>query len=333
MMRKVYLVGDLAEKFGSSFKVEASTYADVIKCMHVNHPTFKKYLLESEERGIVFTFQTENEHLEVEEELLLPLKEGDITFAAVPAGSMGNDFVKTIVGATLVVVGISTGNPTLISLGTNLAMAGIQGIMSPDPATDVSEENYLFNGQMQNIIEGDPVPVFYGELRIPGRPISLMQNSADKALFADTKWEKNHSGSVDLSGNREGGVFYGVSSDVIITDVIAEGPIHGLVHGLSSVFLNDDRIQPLAQGAEQTSLGAKRLRLVSGSGTATIVTGDTFGFPNTPSYALFPVPIFKSLIIKKGFGTIAITATDNSLSLNNSKSSTLTAATSFFMQI
>ena len=101
MMRKVYLVGDLAEKFGSSFKVEASTYVDVIKCMESNHPTFRRYLLDANEKGIGFTFQTENDPLKLEEELLIPLREGDITFAAIPAGS-GGDVVKVIAGAILI---------------------------------------------------------------------------------------------------------------------------------------------------------------------------------------------------------------------------------------
>ena len=32
---------------------------------------------------------------------------------------------------------------------------------------------YLFQGTGQTLIEGDPVPVLYGKLRVPGRPISL----------------------------------------------------------------------------------------------------------------------------------------------------------------
>jgi hypothetical protein len=47
-------------------------------------------------------------------------------------------------------------------------------MMAPDPSVDSQQdESYLFQGSNQNIIEGDPVPILYGKLRIPGRPISF----------------------------------------------------------------------------------------------------------------------------------------------------------------
>jgi hypothetical protein len=46
--------------------------------------------------------------------------------------------------------------------------------MAPDPSTDQGggDSNYLFNGANTNHAEGDPVPLLYGELRVPGRRIS-----------------------------------------------------------------------------------------------------------------------------------------------------------------
>ena len=46
--------------------------------------------------------------------------------------------------------------------------------MAPDPSVDSDQEqSYLFNGQEQNVIEGDPVPVLYGRLRVPGQIINF----------------------------------------------------------------------------------------------------------------------------------------------------------------
>ena len=46
--------------------------------------------------------------------------------------------------------------------------------MAPDPAVDSdSPTNYMYQGSTQTIVEGDPVPILYGELRVPGRPIAL----------------------------------------------------------------------------------------------------------------------------------------------------------------
>ena len=61
-----------------------------------------------------------------------------------------------------------------LSVGVNLAMAGVQQMMAPDPSVDNDQdESYLFQGTGQTLIEGDPVPILYGKLRVPGRPISL----------------------------------------------------------------------------------------------------------------------------------------------------------------
>jgi hypothetical protein len=46
--------------------------------------------------------------------------------------------------------------------------------MAPDPAVDQdAPSNYLFSGGANNSVEGDPIPIMYGELRVPGRPISV----------------------------------------------------------------------------------------------------------------------------------------------------------------
>ena len=62
---------------------------------------------------------------------------------------------------------------------TNLALGGIQQMMAPDPSTDGdSEQSYLFNGAEQNTVAGDPIPILYGRLRVPGQPISFELSGA-----------------------------------------------------------------------------------------------------------------------------------------------------------
>ena len=62
----------------------------------------------------------------------------------------------------------------MAATAVHLGMSGLTEMMMPDPATDGDQESsYLFNGAEQNIIEGDPVPVLYGHLRVPGQPISF----------------------------------------------------------------------------------------------------------------------------------------------------------------
>lgn len=68
----------------------------------------------------------------------------------------------------------SLGGQLALGFAMNLAITGLGQMMAPDPSTDADQEqSYLFNGAEQNIIEGDPVPILYGHLRIPGQPISF----------------------------------------------------------------------------------------------------------------------------------------------------------------
>ena len=72
-----------------------------------------------------------------------------------------------------------------LGLGVNLALGGLQQMMAPDPSTDnEQDESYIFQGSKQNIAEGDPVPVLYGELRIPGRTVSFHTRS-ERTQFAN----------------------------------------------------------------------------------------------------------------------------------------------------
>ena len=222
MLRNIYLEGEMGERFGTGFQVNAPKIADVIKCIECNHPDFRGYLIECHEKNIGFEVDIANNKLDYAEELLMNLQEGDVTITPLAAGSKsgGGKILAAIalaavamfampallgsaggvlgggaVGGGAVGVGATGGAGTaglighggaflgikagafkmgLGMLAVNIGMAGITQLMAPDPATDADmEESYLFNGNQQNIVEGDPVPVLYGRLRVPGQPINF----------------------------------------------------------------------------------------------------------------------------------------------------------------
>jgi len=82
-----------------------------------------------------------------------------------------------------------------IGIGINLALGGLQQMMAPDPSTDNDQdESYIFQGSKQNIAEGDPVPVLYGELRIPGRTVSFHTRSERTQFYnSDQRATSNQS--------------------------------------------------------------------------------------------------------------------------------------------
>ena len=194
MQRSVYLQGELGEKFGHKFSVHSVSGADVFKCIYANRPSFKEYLIDCVDKDIAFNVKHQEQGLS-EEDMLIPLKEGDITISIIPAGSKSG-LGKILAAVALVMIGLpmlgkgafigpgatfteylvagagTTTGQIAIGVATNLALAGIQQIMAQDPDTDTNPENYLFDGQARNIKEGDPVPVLYGELRVPGSQVA-----------------------------------------------------------------------------------------------------------------------------------------------------------------
>jgi predicted phage tail protein len=203
MQRNIYLEGELGDKFGHKMSYHAETITDALKLIEVNNSDFRYYLIDAAEKGIGFHIDIVGSDLEYDEELLLPLHEGDITITPIAAGAKGAGkvFAAILLVALIVVsagtasgplaglLGSFTGTGTgllgtglsltwqgsiVMGLAASLAMMGVAEMMAPDPATDSDQEqSYLFNGSEQNVIEGDPLPLLYGRLRIPGQPVNF----------------------------------------------------------------------------------------------------------------------------------------------------------------
>jgi len=243
MMRKIYLEGDIGEKFGKEFTMDVSSFQDVVKCLDCNFPELRPYLIESSEKGIEFVCEVDDTPITDESELLLHYDTGAMTIRAIPAGSGG--VVKAIVGFLMVALlfvpgmqflgaaagktlfatvmaggasGLAIGAALgLAVLGGALLMQGLTEMMMPDPATDnggaSKEDTYLFQGSGQVIAEGDPVPVLYGQLRISGRPISFQTANAaavfvhrDPLNAATPNTDNtNEEGTDNYNGNTDGG--------------------------------------------------------------------------------------------------------------------------------
>ena len=223
MMRNVYLEGEMGQRFGTGFQVNAPKVSDVIKCVECNHPSFKKYLIDCHDNDIGFEVDVANSKLDYAEEMLMNLQDGDVTITPIPAGSKsgGAKILAAMAMIALVVamptligglqlstmsatggvlaggssgglLGFAAANVGALQLGlgmlaVNIGMMGLAQVMAPDPATDADQEqNYLFNGNQQNIVEGDPVPVLYGQLRVPGQPINFEVGGASSSIYNAT---------------------------------------------------------------------------------------------------------------------------------------------------
>lgn len=190
-MQRVKLVGEIA-KFGSNWETNCRDIRDIFKLIECQTPGFRQHLISAADAGIGYKIKRGEDYLQSDEELLLSLNKEDIIITEVPAGAKGGagKIFAAIAIAILVIANPATlfftpgaagaaGSLTVlgqfaIGLATNLALTGLAEIMAPGPESDSQqEEGYLFDGPTNNVQQGLPVPVCYGELLVGGAPISL----------------------------------------------------------------------------------------------------------------------------------------------------------------
>lgn len=190
MKRKIYLDGELAEKFGKVLTLDVDTFVDVFRAIECQRPEMRQYLIDCHEKNIGFIMHVEDTPLTTEEEILMQFNEGDMYISPAAQGSGGKvgDVFKVIVGAVFVIAGLfvmavmPVFGAVMFTFGMGLMSVGLAGLLAPDPSTDDDDvrqdSSYLFQGAGQTILQGDPVPLLYGRLRIPGRLIDFdMRNS------------------------------------------------------------------------------------------------------------------------------------------------------------
>ncbi len=192
-MQRVKLVGEIA-KFGSNWETNCRDIRDIFKLIDCQTPGFRQHLISAADAGIGYKIKRGEDYLQSDEELLLSLNKEDIIITEVPAGAKGGagkifaaiaivvlvaatgGFGATATGmfANAAGTGLNVLGQFAIGLATNLALTGLAEIMAPGPESDSQqEEGYLFDGPTNNVQQGLPVPVCYGELLVGGAPISL----------------------------------------------------------------------------------------------------------------------------------------------------------------
>jgi len=386
MKRNIYLEGEIGLKFGRRHSFHGESVRDALRLIQANNPELRKYLIACAEADIGFHIEVGSNEVETPLECLLPLREGDVVITPVAAGSKsgGAKILTAVAIAALMFAmpgsigalmngtafGATAGSTaaglqsiaafTAASLAINLALTGIQQLMAPDPSVDEEDEGYLFNGSQRNIVEGMPIPLLYGELRVPGHPVSF-EIVGENTRVSSSIEEMDELGNVVVTGVYEepvvtsklagmpksdgamnaiitgGGPTSPANSPInfgeveqrpsnfqeaVFTDIISEGPIYGLVDGGESVFLNDDPSQLTKQAFIQASKTPVTFSFTNGSTSVTI---------NKNNYTK---PIQADTdngskhIVVRALDTESATVALSSLS--NTKSVTITASNAFF---
>lgn len=205
-MQKVRLVGNNLSKFGEVWETNCSTMRDIFKLIDCQYPDFRPYLTEAVEAGVSFEVKRGSTFLEYPEELFMTVGHEDIVITEVPAGAKSGG-AKILAAAFLVIV--TGGNYAWVNgIAGSLAITGLTQLLAPGLETDADEVNdgYSFQGANNNISQGMPVPVAYGELRVGGAPISVAYEQFDSdSIFSPPSGADTTDGNGVDTGEGEDG--------------------------------------------------------------------------------------------------------------------------------
>jgi len=207
-MKTVYLYGHLGRKFGHRWQLDVQTPAEALRAIMANKPEFRAHLLTHSTPG--YQVCVGPDPLVKLDALQYPSGRQAIKIVPVIAGAAKDPTIGIIVGVVLVAAAIVTyqyellpyamttagGGLTLAGsavvsmgfIGASLALGGISQLLAGTPGDQgISERpenkpSFIFNGAVNTIAQGHPVPVGYGRMRVGSAVISAGIATEDIAL-------------------------------------------------------------------------------------------------------------------------------------------------------
>jgi len=203
-MVTIRLLGEAGRRYGRRFQLAVKTPAEAVRALCLQIPGLRQYLLESGEKGISWRVVTDHAEGLDEDQMLWPLSKR-LVLAPLPAGRGGVG--KIIAGVALIAVavlfapaGLLAGGlftlgaqavPIVAGIGVSLLFGGVADLLTPTPkmpnvkgggigggssATsgrdrDEQLNSFAFDKSNANTVQGDVVPVLYGERIIGALPV------------------------------------------------------------------------------------------------------------------------------------------------------------------
>jgi predicted phage tail protein len=178
-MMTIMLYGFLGKQFGKVHRYAVSSPAEAVRALCATLPGFKQAVIDG---GSYKVLKAGRESVG-EEELHYPSSQKE-TLRIVPVVSGAkNGIGQIILGIVLVAVAII--NPAFIGgyagliggLGASLIMGGISQLLYKPTATqsvekEANKASATFDGAINTVAQGNPVPICYGKLLVGSQVIS-----------------------------------------------------------------------------------------------------------------------------------------------------------------
>lgn len=206
-MVTIRLLGEAGRRYGRKFQLAVKTPAEAVRALCLQIPGLRQYLLESGDKGVDWRVVTDHAEGLDEDQLLWPMSKR-LVLAPLPAGR-GGSAGKIVAGVALVALsivfaptgalfglGMGVGTSGAVVAGTATAtMAAITGataaiglamiftgvaeLLTPTPKLpsfkgrdrDEQQNSFTFDKSNANTVQGEVVPVLYGERIIGSLPV------------------------------------------------------------------------------------------------------------------------------------------------------------------
>lgn len=190
-MLEIRLHGALAKQFGQRWDLNVASPREAVAAIEANSPGFRRAVMGLQGLGYSFRVRTLTHDYGDDD---LDLRTGGAKrLDIIPVVTGSSAGARLVIGATLIAVGVYTGNPYLINAGATLAIGSVIQMLTPVPKQDSNSSTRLnswsFSGPGNDLGQGQPVPVIYGEVLTGGYAISGGLSSSDLSV----------SGSIDAS--------------------------------------------------------------------------------------------------------------------------------------
>lgn len=196
-MREIRLYGFLGQKFGRVHRLAVKSTAEAVRALCCTVSGFEQALIDHAPGWKVWTGTT---RIGDPEDLHDPSSEREVIRIAPVVAGAKSAFGQILIGVALVAAAFFTGGASLsayglafsslagqvaFGIGAALVLGGVAQMLAPHPkSTDTgdSAENkasYIFNGAVNTVAQGNPVPVGYGRMIVGSAVISAGLSTQD----------------------------------------------------------------------------------------------------------------------------------------------------------
>jgi len=243
-VRRINLEGELGEKFGKVWHLNVKSPAEAVRAIDAQRKGFRKYFLDTGEKGIGYEVIVGDQGLQQEEALLYPTPmRDDYTFIPIPQGGKSRAFGMIMMGVALfVTAGMASGvlasawgtattgayastttflgnlgaeimaaemlTQSAMLMGGALMLGGVAQLLAPSPESSAGneEQSYLFDGAINSVKQGTPIPILYGRMTVGGAVISAsIKSNQETGRVKGRRNGRTFVGSVGGAGGGGGG--------------------------------------------------------------------------------------------------------------------------------